>query len=134
MSKIQQPESLRDAPRSSTLEQEQAFTGPHVLQGNVTAAAMKILAEAASNSRGAAQLQDRVFFIRCNLPIRQILYKYWGFVVKDTATVERAYTILQSYSGDTIDKRYDSFKRLLITVIQPKNGNEGCVEEDDIGW
>jgi hypothetical protein len=126
--------SKRIESRPATIESRPATPDSlHILQGNVTAAAMQILAEAASNSRGDAKLQDRVFFIRCNLPIRQILYKYWGAVVKDTATIERAYTTLQSYSGESIDKRYSSFKRLLITVIQPQNGNEGCVEEDDIG-
>lgn len=135
MSKTQQPETLKLEPPSSTLKQAQGLIGSnlHILRGNVTSGALQILSEAASNSRGDAKLQDRVFFIRCNLPIRQILYKYWGEVVKDPATVERAYTILQSYSGDTIDERYSSFKRLLITVIQPENSNEEYVEEDDIG-
>jgi len=123
------PNTLETGP--AAIPSEQAL---HVLQGNITAAAMQILAEAASNSRGDAKLQDRVFFIRCNLPIRQILYKYWGAVYPlKIDTVERAYTILQSYSGDTTDKRYSSFKRLLITVIQPKDGEEGSVEEEDIG-
>ena len=101
----------------------------NTLYASISAQALSVVQSGAENAKGSATIVDRVFFIKCNLAIREILHKYWEVKFADATYVERAYTILQSYAGNSEGDRYESFRRNFINIIEV---NENTVEEDDI--
>jgi hypothetical protein len=85
----------------------------NTLVGTSSSPIIDILRRGRENSQGAAALKDGIFVAKCNLPIRELMFKYAGrnFITQDE--VEKIFVLLQMYSGETDEAQYNSFKTNL---------------------
>jgi hypothetical protein len=119
----------RTAPTSQIATENTPENRLPLLAIDPSAFARKVVCDAKQNSRGEADLLDRVLLVKCNLPIRKIMKKYWD-VDLNTDELERIYVLFQMARNQDGQWNYETFKANLIGFIGIKH--EGEVDEVEI--